>query len=81
MSTANIELYNALVAAGVDKDKAEKVAAEVLTKTEAKETLATKSDLEVALHTQSSTLIKWFTGVMIAQTAVLIGLMQLFFGG
>ena len=80
MTTTNIEIYNALIEAGLEKTKAEKVAAEILTKTEAKETLATKADLANGLAELKSSLVQWFTGILIAQTAILIGLMQLFFG-
>ena len=44
MSTTAIELYNALVDAGIEKKRAERVAESVLSKEEA-QNLATKSDI------------------------------------
>ena len=77
MTTTNIEIYNALVAAGVEKTKAEAVAAEILTKTEAKDTLATKKDLADL----KSSLMQWFTVILIsallAQAALIVALIQL----
>lgn len=74
MSTANIEIYNVLVAAGLDKDKAEAVAAELMTKTEAKEVLATKSDVQEL----KISLMTWFTSMLLAQAALIVALIQLF---
>ncbi|MBP6881367.1 MAG: hypothetical protein KBC35_01970 [Candidatus Pacebacteria bacterium] len=74
MSTANIEIYNMLVAAGLDKEKAEAVAVELMTKTEAKEVLATKSDVQEL----KISLMTWFTGMLLAQAALIVALIQLF---
>lgn len=44
MSTATIELYNALVKAGIDEDKAKKVAENVVTRDDAQH-FVTKADI------------------------------------
>ena len=40
--------------------------------------LATKSDLELALAHQAVTIIKWMTGILIAQGALIVALIQYF---
>ncbi|MCB1418679.1 MAG: hypothetical protein KDJ74_06635 [Notoacmeibacter sp.] len=59
-----------LVAAGLDRDKAEPLAREILTRTEARETLATKSDLWRVALTQ--------TGMTVGAIGVLLALFQAF---
>jgi hypothetical protein len=39
--------------------------------------IVTKTDLELALHKQSVMLIKWMSGVLLAQGALIVGLLQL----
>jgi hypothetical protein len=41
-------------------------------------TLVTKSDLELALAHQTVTIIKWVTGVLLAQGAFIVALIQYF---
>ena len=72
MSTATIELYNALVQAGVDKEKAKEVARDLVTRDDA-QNFATKTDikqLEVTLY-----------GALAVQTitviAAVVGLLQI----
>ncbi len=57
MTTATLEIYNILLSAGVEQDKAEYLASEILTKTEAKETLATKADIYKLALGQSALII------------------------
>jgi len=73
MSSATIEIYNTLVAAGIDKEKAEHLASEILTKTEAKEVLATKADL-VAMKTS---IVQWVAALLVAQAAAIVALQEL----
>jgi hypothetical protein len=40
--------------------------------------LATKADLEIALANQTVTLVKWMTGILIAQGALIVALIQYF---
>lgn len=45
MTTKSLDIYDLLVAAGIDADKAQPLAKQILTRAEATETLATKTDL------------------------------------
>ena len=40
--------------------------------------LATKADLELALANQTVTIIKWMTGILLAQGALIVALIQYF---
>ena len=75
MTNATIELYEALIAAGVDDDKARAAAKSVLAREEARQTLATKTDLERSFRTQNM----WIAGLFIGQVAVFTGILALFF--
>ena len=75
MSSATIELYNALIEAGVDKDKAERAAKSVLSKEEARQSLATKADLAA----MKSSIVQWVAGLLIGQIAIITGMMALMF--
>jgi len=70
MHPTSIDILNMLVAAGLDRDKAEPLAREILTRTEARETLATKSDLWRVALTQ--------TGMTVGAIGVLLALFQAF---
>jgi hypothetical protein len=41
-------------------------------------TLVSKSDLEIALANQTVTIIKWVTGILLAQGALVVALIQYF---
>jgi len=69
MTTATLELYHALIDAGVPKEKAEAAAKAVITRQEAKEILVTKDELYKAMMIQS--------GVTITAIGVLIALFSL----
>jgi len=75
MTVSTIELYEALIAAGVDETSARNAARTVLSREEAKEVLATKADLERAFRTQNM----WIAGLFIGQVAVFTGILALFF--
>jgi hypothetical protein len=67
MTQTIIELYNALVEAGVSKDKAEKASKAIISRDEAGQRLATKEDL---LKLKSE-LIMWMVGLQIATIALI----------
>lgn len=78
MSTATLEIYNALIDAGVTKEKAERAAKAVISRQEATAIFATKDNL-TGNHDDLSQLkvdlIKWMVGLMLANifgTAALI---------
>jgi hypothetical protein len=76
MSSATLELYNALIEAGVDKDKAEAAAKAVISREETKE-FATKSDialLKTDITEVRSQLIMWMAGFHLASLGVIIAL-------
>lgn len=75
MTTTTIELYEALIAAGVDDTKARAAASAVLSRDEAEKHLATKADLERGFRGQTM----WIAGLLVGQTAVYTGIIALFF--
>lgn len=72
MTTTTIELYNALVEAGVSKEQAKRAAESVISRSEAQQ-LTTKSDLAQL----KAELLYWMIGLFIAQTALIVALLQL----
>ena len=64
MSVTTIELYEALVSAGVEEQKARRAAEAVLTRTEARDVLVTKSDLYKALLVQTGAIAAIMTGIL-----------------
>ena len=75
MTVSTIELYEALISAGVDEAAARSAAKAVLSREEAAERLATKTDLERAFKTQNM----WIAGLFIGQVAIFTGILTLFF--
>ncbi len=73
MSTTSIDIYTILTDLGVEKEKAKAAADEILTKTEARQTLATKGDL---LNARAS-IIQWVAGLLIVQAATIVALQNL----
>ena len=70
MATAAFDTYKAVLLLqkrGLSKDAAEGINELLQDVTESN--LVTKDDLELALHRQSVTLIKWVAGALIAQAA------------
>lgn len=79
MSITSIELYDALIVAGVDKDKAEKAAKAVVSREEAEE-LATRTDivnLAAKLDQTRAELFKFMAGQTLVIIAGVVGLLQL----
>ncbi len=72
MSSATIELYNALVQAGVDKEKAKEVARDLVTRDDAK-IFATKADIKQL----EVTLYKALAVQTITVIAAVVGLLQI----
>jgi hypothetical protein len=70
MTTATLELYNALIEAGVDKERAEAAVRAVVSKELAKE-FATKADI-VELKPQ---LVMWMAGFHIASLGALAAIL------
>jgi hypothetical protein len=60
---------------GFTHEQAEGIA-EVLTNSDVSQ-LVTKSDLEIALANQTISLIKWMTGMLLAQGALVVALIEL----
>lgn len=79
MNTANasLEIFHTLVRAGFKEAEADKLAKQVISRVEAQETLATKSDLKDELHRNTRWLISVFIGVAFGQLAVMTGIMTL----
>lgn len=77
MTMSTIELYQALLLAGVDEAATRSAANAVLSRAEAAERLATKTDLERAFKTQNM----WIPGLFIGQVAIFTGILTLFFRG
>jgi len=69
MTSATLELYHALIEAGVSKEKAEAAARAVITRQEAKDFLVTKDEMYKAMMIQ--------TGVTVSSIGVLIALFSL----
>ena len=72
MSVSTIELYNALIEAGVDKEKAEAASKAVISREEAK-TLATKADI----NSLRAEMYKGMTVQALAIVGGVVGLLQL----
>lgn len=77
MTMSTIELYQTLLLAGVDEAATRSAANAVLSRAEAAERLATKTDLERAFKTQNM----WIAGLFIGQVAIFTGILTLFFRG
>lgn len=68
MSSATLELYNALLAAGVSKEQAEEAAKAVISRAEAREILVTRAELYKALIIQAGFIVT-VVGVIVAITS------------
>lgn len=91
MTTLVSELYDALLAAGVEKDVAKKAAQTVIS-VEDKEQLASKQDIillradtkeaiaevRTEMHALESRLIKWNLGALLALTTIFSAIVKLF---
>lgn len=74
MSTAVMEIYKALVEAGVSDKQAQEAAQSVISRQEAKE-FATKSDLKAEVAQLKSSMIIWFVGLELATTALILSVL------
>ncbi len=71
MNSTTLDVYELLVAAGLDREKAKPLAKELLTRAEAHSSLATKDDLRAV--------VMWIASLMIGQVAIITGVMTLLF--
>ena len=69
MTTTTLDIYDLLVNAGIDAEKAKPLAKEILSRSEAREVLATKQDM--------ADLKVWVAGMLLAQAALVVTLQQL----
>lgn len=76
MATIDTKILNILLDNGMKKEDAEIVAEKILTREEAAKMLVTKADIEAAFNTQS----KWIAGMMVAQAALILAIMQILIG-
>ena len=78
MTTATLDLFKLLVDAGVDAKKAEPLAKETLTRTEAKEVLVTKVDLGSEFRNHTRWLVGVFIGIAFGQLAIVTALFNFY---
>lgn len=76
MTTEAIALYDILIEKGVDKNRAREAVDAFVTKEQARETLATKTDI-ADLKDEMRNLIKWVAGMLVAQAGVIVALIEL----
>ena len=74
MTQVAIDFYNVLLKAGIEDEVAKRVANEVMFKPEAKDILATKTDLQSGLVETKISLIKWMVGLMLANVLGMAGI-------
>jgi hypothetical protein len=80
MTNTSIELYNALLEAGVSRGKAKEAAKTVISRDEAQNQLATKEDIlmvKTDLLKLESKLITWMIGLQAATITLTVGLVTL----
>ncbi|WP_299632366.1 hypothetical protein [uncultured Roseobacter sp.] len=78
MNTTTLDIHDLLVKAGLDAEKAKPLAKEILSRTEALETLATKSDLNALRLETRADLYKALLLQTGAQVAILASLYAIF---
>ena len=78
MKTTTLDIYNLLVAAGIEREKAEPLAKEILSRDEASKTLATKEDIS-GIKDQMRSGIMWVAGLLIGQIAISTAIMNIMF--
>ena len=77
--TANLDILNSLIEAGVNKEDAERLASEILTREEASITLATKPDIaELKIEVQSllRSQTQWVAAMLVTQALAIVGLIR-----
>ena len=78
MKTTTLDIYNLLVAAGIEREKAEPLAKEILSRDEAAKTLATKEDIS-DIKDQMRSGIMWVAGLLIGQIAISTAIINIMF--
>ena len=82
-ATSRFELYDILVEKGVEKSRAKAAIDEFITRDEARNSLATKSDIS-ELKDQMRSQIMWTASLLVGQiavnTAIMFALFQLYAG-
>lgn len=85
-STASLEVYHALVRAGVKDDEADNLAKTIISRAEVEDTLPSKQDLQLLreeLRDELSTTTRWlisvFIGIAFGQVALTITIVGLMF--
>jgi len=83
-ATASLEIYHALVRAGLKDDVADDLAKQIISRTEVQEVLPSKQDLHLIreelrdeMQTTSRWLINVFVGIALGQLAITITVMTL----
>ena len=83
MNTTTLDMYNLLVSAGIEREQAEPLAKELLSRDEAVKTLATKQDIS-DIKDQMRSGVMWVAGLLIGQiaisTAITTALFQVYSG-
>lgn len=69
MNTTSLDIYNLLVDAGIDAEKAKPLAKEILSRDDAAKTLATKKDIS-GLKDQLKGVVMWVAGLLVGQIAI-----------
>ena len=78
MATTTFDTYKAVALLqnhGLSKEAAEGITQ--LLKDVTETNMVTKTDLELALERQTSTLIRWVSGILVAHAALVVALIQL----
>lgn len=73
MSTINIELYDALIAAGASEEKARAAACAINDINQ----LATKTDIQIMISELGTKRIKWMIEAILIQTLLIVVLIKL----
>ena len=83
MTTTSMELYEALVHAGVDKDKAKAAAHAVITRSEAEKLVsrdkldAVRQSIIAEIKESRASTLQWVATMLVGQAAVIVTLQQL----
>lgn len=83
MTTTSMELYEALVQAGVDKEKAKTAAAAVMSRSDADKLVsqdkldAVKNAIIVEIKESRASTLQWVATMLIGQAAVIVAIQHL----
>ena len=78
MKTTTLDIHNLLVAAEIEREKAEPLAKEILSRDDAAKTLATKEDIS-DIKDQMRSGIMWVAGLLIGQIAISTAIINILF--